>query len=292
MKKNQLMQVLAVTAISLSAIIASCSKDQSAGASASTDSQNVSMFLTDGPGLFNAVNLDISSLEVLVDTSTNTRRHDGCDWDHIGDHGPKPDSSLVWQNLGISAGIYDILSLRNGIDTLLVQANIPKGSIRLIRINLGTNSTVTKDSVTYPLQIPPGAPAYILIKLRGDEWENYSHNHFRLWLDFDIQRSIIQVSSTTFYLRPFINCFIDKNTGSIHGVVLPHDARTLVTVSSATDTAYAIPGRDGEFKVRGLKDGNYSALIHSFNGYKDTTITNIVIQNASKVNEGIIMLHK
>lgn len=293
MKRKQLMLMLAAFAVSLSVIIVSCSKDRTDGSTTPQNSQNVSLFLTDHPGMYDAVNLDITSVEVLVDTSANTRKHDDDDWDDIGHHGNKHhDSTLIWEDLGVSAGVYDVLSLRNGVDTLLAQSNIPKGAIRLIRINLGTTSTVTVDSVTYPLQIPPGADGFILVKLRGDEWEHFSDKHFRLWLDFDVQRSIVKINSTTYYLRPVVSFFVVKNTGSIMGVVLPPNAKSVVTVFSSTDTAYAIPNFGGAFMVRGLPDGNYSAFVHSYNGYMDTTISNITVTNAAKVNVGVVLLHK
>jgi len=280
--------------IGITALIVGCSKNQSADNSTPPGTQNMSMYLTDGPGRYDVVNLDILSVQLLVDTSTNTRRHDGCDWDEIGRFGHRPDSTLIWENLTFTAGVYNILSLSNGVDTLLAQSNIPVGAVRLIKINLGTNNTVMKDSVSYPLQIPVGAPSYILVKLQGDEgeWDNFKPRHFRLWLDFDVQRSIIQINSTTYYLRPVVNFFTMKNTGSIGGLIRPLNTQAVVSVYSSGDTAYAIPNWGGMFLVRGLSDGTYSAKIHSYNGYKDTTISNITIMNASRVNEGIITLHK
>lgn len=293
MKRKHIILALMLSTTALTTVLVGCKKDQGdMNASSASGTQQVSLYLTDGPGLFESVNLDIKSVEVLVDTSGNTRHHDNCDWDHIGHHGIKPDSSLVWTDLGVAAGKYDVLTLRNGVDTLLAQSTIPFGAVRLIRINLGTGSTVTVEGVTYPLQIPTGADAFILIKLRGDEFEEHAHRHFRLWLDFDIQRSIIRVNSSTFILRPVMGFFVPDKTGRIDGVVLPMDAKALVQVTNGTDTLHAIPGRGGKFSIRGLADGTYSMYIHSYNGYADTTISNIAIVNASKVNEGAIVLHK
>ncbi len=295
MKTKQFVLGIAMLII-LSAIIVGCQKDLSSAitdtSSTSSTTQNVSMYLTDGPGMYDKVNLDIQSVLVLVDTSANTRRHDSCNWGRIGGFGPRPDSSLVWENLNITPAIYNILALSNGVDTLLAQSNIPKGTVRLIRINLGTNNTVVKDSVTYPLTIPAGTNSYILVQMQGGEWDNFATNHFRLWLDFDVARSIVQINSTTFYLRPVVNFFVTKNTGSISGTVAPLNAKAIVTVYGSSDTAYAIPGPLGNYVVRGLADGTYSAYFHSYNGYKDTTITNIKISNASNVKEGVTTLHK
>ncbi len=285
-----------ITGIALGVCIlfmAGCKKDQSSNSGTPpAGTQNVAIRLTDGPGFFNSVNLDVKSLEVLVDTSANTRRHDDDDWDRIGNFGQRPDSSLIWKTLTINPGVYNILALSNGVDTLLTNSNIPKGTIRLIRIDLGTKNTVMKDSVTYPLTIPAGVNPYILVKLKGGEWDNYATNQYQLWLDFDVMHSIIQLNATTFYLRPVVNFYILKNTGSISGTVLPVGAKSVVTVYSPGDTAYAIPGRSGNFKVRGLQNGTYSALFHSYNGYKDSTVNNIVVSNSGNANIGTITLHQ
>lgn len=305
MKSKKTIFNLALLAATASFLMIACSKNNSADTSAPTATQqSVSLFLTDGPGAFNNVFLDIASVEVLVDTSKNTRRNDGCNWDSFGRKDKKPDSSFVWNNLNVKAGVYDLLQLRNGVDTLLATANITKGSVRLIRINLGTNNSIIKDSITYPLNFLPNAPSYIIIKLNGNEWEHTSINASRLWLDFDVAKSIIFYNNT-YYLVPFLRNFIPSQTGTIWGNVSPRDAfPEVVQVFSLTDTALALPNRDGNFKVRGLKDGTYSVWIHSLrtdsasiaipssNLYKDTTITNVVISNASNISIGNIILHK
>ncbi len=267
-----------------------------------TGTQNVSLFLTDGPGAYNNLFLDIRSVAVLVDTSKNTRLHDSCDWERIGSRNAGGDSaSLVWNTLNIKAGLYDIVALKNGIDTLLSATNVFAGNVRLIRIDLGTNSSIVKDSVSYPLYYPNNF--YILIKLKGDEWEHYTTNSYRLWIDFDVMRSIIE-SNGRFYLIPFLRTYVVSKTGAIHGQIAPSIAfPEIVKVFSSTDTLYALPAKNGEFTVRGLKDGTYSVYIHSLaydslrttptnNIYLDSTIKNVVIKNANTVNLGTINLRR
>jgi len=289
--KTRVLFSVAIAAITVSTIIVACSKSSSADAPAGT--QNVSLLLTDAPGFYNHVYLDVKSVEVLVDTSKNTRMHDGCNWNSIGAGGPKPDSTLIWENLSVSAGVYDLLQLQNGVDTAFASATVPVGSIRLIKIDLGTNSSIVKDSVSYPLQLPPGAPSYVLVKLNGGEFQHFASNSYRLWLDFNVQRSIIQIGST-YYLSPFLTAFIVSQTGTVAGIISPDAAwPEIVTVYNSSDTVYAIANRaTGQFKIRGLQNGTYSANFHSYNGYKDTTITNITINNANTVNLGTIILHQ
>jgi len=292
--KSRHFLVIGLIAACASYFLVSCSKSESVGGSMTTNGrQNASLYLTDAPGFFDHVNLDIKTVSVLVDTSKNTRDHDNSNWDDLGSRDHRPDSFLVWEDLGVKAGIYDLIQLRNGVDTLLASANITAGSIRLIRIDLGTNNTLVKDSVSYPLNLVPGLPSYILIKLKGDEWEHFGANSTRLWLDFDVEKSIVQLRNNAFYLSPVIRAFVVTKTGQISGDLLPRDAwPEIVTVFNNTDTAYGLTNRDGAFRIRGLKDGNYSVFFNASNGYKDTTLSNVTINNAGSVSLGNITLHK
>ena len=189
------------------------------------------------------------------------------------------------------AFLYDILKLRNGVDTLLATANVPKGAIRLIKIELGTTHTLIKDSVTYPLNIPLNEKNYILVKLKGHEWEEFLPNRSRLWLDFDVSRSIIEKNGQ-FYLKPVIKFFTVKATASVSGKVTPKEAQAVITVFNSKDTAYALPNHEGYFKVRGLSDGTYSVFVNASNGYSDTTITNVVVSKTREAQLGLITLKK
>lgn len=291
--KQVLLGVMMLFAVSIA--ITSCQKTESA--QAPVGKQNFSLYMTDGPGFFDKVFVDIKAIQVLVDTTKDTRKNDTCNWDRLGAYigstlGNRKDSGLVWTNLNIRAGVYDILNLRNGVDTLLAATDIPKGAIRLIRIEIGTRNSVVKDSVTYPLYWPDNKPNYILIKLKGNECEEYLPGKIRLWLDFDISRSVIIVNNNKFYLKPVFHFFIEKKTASVSGKVKPQDAKAVLTLFNATDTAYALPNGNGEFKMRGLKDGVYSLFINASNNYKDTTINNIKVESPKNTNIGVIELKK
>ncbi|MBN8836106.1 MAG: DUF4382 domain-containing protein [Sphingobacteriia bacterium] len=292
MKKQQLKRSIVVSSFFVCLAIIACNKSGSLE-TATTGTQNVSLSLTDGPGLYDSVFIEIKDVKVLLDTSSNTRKNDNCDYDRMGDFAHhKPDSSFIWQDLNVAAGVYNLLSLRNGVDTVLASGTIKAGSIRLIRIDLGANNYFVKDSVKYPLNIPPNAPSYILVKLMGNEFGRFGSTS-RLWLDFDIQRSIVQLRDYKFYLTPYIRAFLVTQTGTVTGTITPKDALpAIISVYSNTDTLYAITNRDGFFKIRGLKDGNYTIFVNPSNGYKTATLSNQAIINASTDNVGTITLKK
>lgn len=290
MKKTNPLYFIAAAAILVSLVFTACNK--SASVENPIGTQSVSLYLTDAPGVFDNVFIDIKSVKLLIDTSKDTRKKDTCDWDRVGSsRHDDDDSSLVWQDLGIKAGVYDILKLRNGVDTLLATKTVVKGAIRLIKIELGTTHTLVKDSITYPLNIPFNEKSYVLIKLKGHEWDEFMPNKSRLWLDFDISRSIVE-KNNQFYLKPYIKFFTVKSTAGISGKVTPKEAQAVITVFNNNDTAYALPNHEGYFKIRGLADGTYSVFINASNGYADTTINNIVVSKTKEAQLGLITLKK
>lgn len=291
--KNKHLLFVAFMAITATILMTACNKNTSASSNPA-GKQDLSLYLTDAPGFFDHVYLNILDVKVLIDTSVNTRLHDSTNWDRMGANEQVKDTSFIWEDLNIKPGIYDVLSLRNGTDTLLASSGIPKGAIRVIKIQLGTQNSLVKDSVTYPVSLPVSANNYVLLKLQGNECEEYLPGKNRLWLDFDVNNSIF-ADGNHFILRPIFHFFILSNTGSISGYVHPSVAYAVMTIYNATDTAYALPdmNKQGYFKARGLKSGTYSVYFNaSNNGYKDTTITNVKVVSPNDTNLGVITLHK
>ena len=290
MKHRNICSFASLMAIAVVLFTTACNKSNSVE---NAGSQTLALYLTDGPGLFDKVLIDIKSVKVLVDTTKDTRKHDDSDFEGLGSDDRKNDSGFVWINIGIKAGIYDLLQLRNGTDTLLAQSTIPKGAIRMIKIELGTNNSVVKDSIIYPVSLPAGTKNYVLIKTKGHEYDEYLPGQNRLWLDFDVARSIIQERNGVFYLRPVFHFFTKKTSGNIEGKIANQsEAKAVVTIYNATDTAYALPNREGYFAVRSLKDGTYNVLINASSPYIDSTIKNVVVAAPKETSLGVIILKK
>ena len=70
--------------------------------------------------------------------------------------------------------------------------------------------------------MPVNEQSYVLLKLKGNEWDEFMPNTSRLWLDFDISRSIIE-KNNQFYLKPVIKFFTVKSTAGVSGKVTPKD---------------------------------------------------------------------
>ncbi|PWT74671.1 MAG: hypothetical protein C5B59_10750 [Bacteroidetes bacterium] len=299
-------------------IFFACHKESSYSSSANIPpgKMQLSVFLTDGPFNFQKVLVDIKSVQVLVDTCHrfgdpdesscslgDGDHHENGDDDHQGDenngdgdnhddHGRRSDSCQQWITLQIHPGTYDLMTLRNGTDTLLAASFIPKGKVKQIKIILGTDNSVMVDSVTKPLTICGGKDS-VVICLRNESLDSIASNNFHLLVDFNVARSI-RVEDSSFCLRPSLRVFSEKHTGSIEGEVGPENGFGLVKAFNSTDTAFALPDGDeeGEFKIRGLNAGTYSVWIQGINGYQDSTITGVQVSIGEETKIGRVTLHK
>jgi hypothetical protein len=146
----------------------SCNKSES-------DLIPLNIRLTDGPGDFQEVNIDLQ--EVKVNFSKDT---------------------TDWISLSTKTGIYDLLKLQDGMDTLIAEANLPSGTIQEVRLILGTNNSVKVNDVTFPLSIPSGEESGFKIKV-NKPLETFQ----TLVVDFDAGLSVNQVESS-YKLRPVL----------------------------------------------------------------------------------------
>ena len=213
-------------------------------------------------------------------------RH-GSQSDVDDDHGG---TSGGWVTLNSKPGVYDILKFRNGLDTLLSVGSFQTvGSIKKVRLTLGNNNKVVYNGLTSALTLKKN---FLVISLEEQMSNFNSTDRINLWLDFDGNQSV-RNHGNQFELEPRIKAFTKDQTGSIEGRVVPADARAIVMAINGTDTATAKPEREGEFKIIGLKAGNYKIVFHATaNNYVDASLSNIVVRNREDSHAGTIMLHK
>lgn len=261
----------------------------------------LSVYLTDDPSQFSSVFIDIKTVEVKIDENLN---HDS----HFADNDKDDDNDLKdhdqygkWDTLSIRSGVYDIMKFRNGLDTLFAKNNIPISRIGKIRLTLGQNNSVILSNSSYPLLLKSDRKKYVYVKIEendldetpeGNDLDETQTGQISLWIDFDLAASI-EESGGIFYLKPTIKAFGNEKFGQVHGKVFPEDAKAIVKIFIDSDTTNAIPNNgSGEFKIRGLKEGNYAVLYKGYNGYKDTTVFNIAVMKGKETSLLNITLHK
>lgn len=268
-------------AITVTMAVYSCRKEASASGNAgltTTRPTQMKIYLTDDQSLiFDKVLIDLQKVEVKLE-----------------DNGV--DSLGGWFNLNITPGVYDILKLRNGLDTLFATGTIPANrKLQKLRLTLGTNNSVEKNGQRFPLKIKDKNNE-VIVKLDESNVDFSAPDQFMFWLDFDAGKSIKVDNSGSgnnngFELRPQIRAFTKSKAGEIEGRVLPADAQPVVLAINGTDTATAKPEREGEFKIVGLKAGTYTVIFDATAGnYKDTTINNVVVRTGEDTHLPVVTL--
>lgn len=270
-------------------ILISCKKETSDG-NIPKGQQRVRIRLSDNPVPYQAVYVDIQQVLVQVIPDSCRGRGDRNDNDCYDDDEYR---CSVWDTLDIRPGVYNLLDLSNGTDTLLATGLTLTGRINQIKLVLGNNNSVLIDSVSYPLTLWNNSHT-VTIQVKGHDIIEITPNDLQIWLDFDAGASIVRVSNNHFVLKPRLRIWVPSQTASIKGKVLPNNAHAIVAAIANGDTLVAIPDRwDGRFKIRGLIGTSANVFINATaNGYRDTTITNVTLTRGGETDIGTIQLHQ
>jgi hypothetical protein len=209
----------------------------------------VQIYLTDAPGDYQEVNIDVVSVRVIIN------------------------DSLI--KLPTNAGTYNILDFVNGKDTLLVEDEIPAGHLSQIRLVLGKANTVMRDNLLYNMKTPSAQQSGLKLNVHENIHPGISYAYV---LDFEAERSIVRTGNGRHQLKPVIRVFTKAVSGTLKGVSWPPEAMAQISVMNADDTVGTTADMaSGEFMVRGLTEGIYDVDFESNNGFIDTTLTDVSI---------------
>ncbi len=245
-----------------------CSKNSN---SSSSGTSSMSVYLTDDPAAYDKVYIDIQSVQVKA--STDASEND-------------------WQTLAIPrAGVYNLLNFKNGLDTLLGTIQLPAGRISQLRLVLGSNNSVVLNGISYPLTTPSAQQSGLKLLINADLIAGID---YKVWIDFDAARSIVQTGNNSYILKPVIRTFTQAQSGAIKGFVLPVAAKGWVfAIANATDTVSSTPADllTGAFLLRGMPAATYKVAFHATAGtYRDTTYTNVAVTTGSVTDIGTLTL--
>ena len=161
-----------------SLLLVACSKDN--------DTSTLQLRLTDAPLSVEEVNVEILEVRVNMKEATPADAPE--------------ESSNGWIKMETKQGIYNLLELQNGIDTLIGTAVLPTGTVKEIRFVLGSNNTIKENGVTYPLVIPSGSSSGLKIKVD----KKLKADLETLLIDFDAALSVQKEGTEDYKLRPVL----------------------------------------------------------------------------------------
>lgn len=231
----------------------SCKND-----TATTSTLNVKM--TDAPGPYGAVNIDLQGVEV---TGTNN-------------------SAVL---LNAHPGIYNLLDLANGKDTLLGTGDLNVGSVEQIRLILGSNNTVVVNNVSYPLSTPSAEQSGLKLQVHQTLEAGVT---YRILLDFDANQSIVETGNNTYKLKPVIRTIDTAVSGSIRGMISPVGLIATVTATSGTAVYSSVVDKNGNFLISGVPAGTYTVVVTPALPKLPVTVANVSVTTGVVASVGTI----
>ncbi len=226
--------------------------------------------LTDAPGDYEEVNIDIQSVEI---------------------HSSDGNQNSGWTTLDVENGVYNILKLTNGLDTLLASSELPAGRISQIRLILGDNNSVVVGGETFPLSTPSAQQSGLKLNLQAELTEGITYT---ITLDFDAARSIVKRGNGTYSLKPVIRAIEKTTTGSIKGTVTPVEAApaAVFAISGVDTVATAYTDDAGKFILRSILPGTYTVGFDVKEGYTDVTKENVGVTLGNVTDLGVVTIEK
>lgn len=265
MRKTAILKMMSIVLITVAVTALNACKKSSNDTNNNNGNTTVNMHLTDGPSVYDHVYLDIQQVAVTMSGSSEV--------------------TLA----PVRAGVYDIMQFRNGLDTLLLRATLPAGTIQQIRLILGSNNSVVVNGNSYALSTPSAQESGVKLNLNQTFSANTAYD---VWIDFDAAKSIVTTGNGGYKLKPTMRAYSTTTNGRIKGYILPLNAMATVYAINGTDTLSAIPNStDGYFVISGVTAGTYSLWINpGIVGLQAYTQANVQVNYSAEVNVGTITL--
>ena len=253
--------------------LAGCSKSSD---DAAADSPKLQVRLTDAPGDFKSVVLDVREVDV---------------------HLKEENDPNGWQKFTFTPQAIDVLSYVNGKSALLVSQDFAPGDLKEIRLILGPNNFVVgSDGQTYDLKTPSGQSSGVKLKL--DKATLRQRETFQLLLDFDVAKSVKERGNwrpgndkkERYILKPVIRVVAQDLRGGLRGTVTPAAALPQILAIRASitgpDTISTSADASGAFQLNGLAAGTYQVKFFPSttapsgqSAYRNETVNGVVVTN-------------
>ena len=230
----------------------------------------VNLRLIDAPGDFDEAWIEIKGVELMLGKD---RQGTDAQWVHIPYDQPnqKVDVSKL-----VGEGVL-----------LLGRDEISVGGIFKIRLMLGEEHHLTKNGKIRSLTLIDPEASIIEMDVNYRLERNLSYD---IYLDFDLERSIKASSDTTeFLLVPKVRSFIQEERAEIKGRIQPPAAKPVFYAIQGQDTITSFADAQGNYSLRGLKEGQYSLRILPRLPYIDTVFSVEAKRGETEILKNIVL---
>lgn len=217
--------------------------------------------MTDAPGPYNAVNIDLRGVEITGN-----------------------DNKTVMLN--VHPGIYNLINFSNGIDTLIASGNLAVADVAQIRLILGPNNSVVINNVSYSLSTPSADQTGLKLQVHQTLQAGVLYS---VLLDFDANKSIVDLGNGTYKLKPVIRTVEAAISGSVSGKISPAGILSYVTAVGSTTYSTNVTAK-GDFLLAGLPSGIYSIIVTPALPLSPVTVTKVTVTTGVTTNIGTINL--
>lgn len=243
----------------LSLCFFACTKQ---GNNSNGSTAHVTVKMTDAPGAFDAVILNIKSVVIVTDKGEQT--------------------------LSVNGGAVDILRFRSGRDTVLADSDIPAGSIQQVRLVLNdTGNRVIVGGVSYDLTTPSGQTSGVKLNVHDNLTAGIAYT---MRLDFDAAQSIVLTGNGKYILKPVIRAIATAASGALTGMVTPASSSPKVFAIMGTDTVGTVADATGKYYFPGLASGSYQVKFAPVSPFAVKTVTNVAVANGAITDMGTVTI--
>ncbi len=235
-----------------------------------SDSKNarLQVWLTDAPGDYQEVNIDIQGVEV---------------------HRSEAENESGWQALAVEPKVINLLELTNGLDTLLGEIEIPAGKISQVRLKLGDNNTIKVGGETFDLSTPSGQQSGLKLQVHKTLAEGIT---YKILLDFDVARSVVMTGNESYKLKPVIRTITEAQDGAIKGTVDPATTPAIYVISGLDTLGTTYADETGKFLVRGLAPGTYDVVFEPNSSYTKMTEEDVDVSLGVVTDLGAVVINE
>lgn len=277
MKKLIFKGLLLIAGILILAV--SCTKDNG---TISEGNGKLIMKITDAPFPVSVVDkvmvtvdkIEIRSVQTTTTTTTTT-----------GDNDPVEG---VYTVISDKVQEFDLLKLRNGITSDLLEIEIGSGTYDMIRMHITASKVYLKDGTSFDMKVPSGESSGLKIRLSPElVVEEGVINE--VLIDFDLSKSFLMQGNHKiahgikgFIFKPVLRAMWVKQSGIIAGKVSENEttpvAEAHVQIMRA-DTVFssALTDANGAYALIGVPAGTYKMVCEK-EGYTSVTVDQVVVK--------------